>query len=158
MKNVLMGIAVALFGMNMLQAQENRDVQQETTVKKVTQKGTEVKTKVIKKTNTDKEVLKVEGTDKQDQAAKVLKKKKMDTQVVADEVSVDVANQHRQLAIQQKHEAEMARKIAEQKAEAAAQAERERQAKIKQRQAEMEGRREALMKRPEGMARLKKDR
>ncbi len=157
MKRILMSIAIMSLSITAAQAQVNRDKSETTTVKKVTQKDTDVKTKVIKQTDTEDEVLEVEGTAKQDQDSKVISKKSSDTQVVADDVSVDAENQQRMMAIKQQHEAEVARKIAEQKAQAEAEAERERQAKLQQQQAELEARRAELMKRPEGMAKLKKD-
>ena len=61
------------------------------------------------------------------------------------------------ISIKQQQQAELAKKIADQKAEAAAKAEKERQAKLLQQQKELEARRAALTKRPEGMAKLKKD-
>jgi hypothetical protein len=157
MKKVILSLTLAVFTITGILAQENKDVQSTTTVKKVTQKGTDVKTKVIAETETDKEILKVEGNEKQDQAADVIKKKDIDSKVVADDVSIDVANQQQMMAIKQRQEAELAQKIAAQKAEAAAQAERERQAKSFERQKELEARRAALTNRPEGMAKLKKD-
>ncbi|MBK5212448.1 MAG: hypothetical protein JJE55_02155 [Flavobacteriaceae bacterium] len=157
MKKLFMVFAVVLFSIAGTQAQENKDVQQETTVKKVIQKDTNVKTQVTKKTNTKKEVVEVEGTLKQDQASTVIKKKNEDTKVVSDDVTLDVANQQKMMALKQQHEADMARKIAEQNAQAAAEAEMERQAKIRQQQADLEARRAALMNRPDGMVKLKKN-
>lgn len=157
MKNLILSTAVAILTITGIQAQENKDVQSTTTVKKVTEKGTDVKTKVVSKTETAKEIVKVKGNNEQDQPAHVIKKKDIDKKVVADDVSIDVANRQNQLAIKQKQEAELARTIAEQKAKAAAEAEKERQEKIRKQQAELEARRAALMKRPEGMAKLKKD-
>lgn len=157
MKKVLLSVAFAIFLITGINAQENKDVQSTTTVKKVTQKGTDVKTKVTAKTETEKEIIKVEGNDKVDQASDVVKKKDIDSKVVADNVSVDVANQQQIMSIKQQQQAELARKIADQKAQAEAQAEKERQAKILAQQKELEARRAALTKRPEGMAKLKKD-
>tara|TARA_R110002012_G_scaffold9062_3_gene41640 strand:- start:684 stop:1157 length:474 start_codon:yes stop_codon:yes gene_type:complete len=157
MKKVILSLGVAIFAITGINAQENTDVQSTTTVKKVTQKGTDVKTKVVAETETDKEIIKVEGNDQQDQSAQVLKKKDVDSKVVADDVSIDAANQEGQIAIKKRQEADLAKNIAEQKAKAAAEAEKQRQAKLMQQQKELEARRAELTKRPEGMAKLKKD-
>ena len=157
MKKIILSLAIAILTLTGINAQENKDVQSTTTVKKVTQKGTDVKTKIIAETETDKETIKVEGNEKQDQAADVIKDKNIDSKVVADDVTVDVANQQQMISIKQQQQAELAKKIADQKAEAAAKAEKEGQAKLLQQQKELEARRAALTKRPEGMAKLKKD-
>lgn len=157
MKKVILSLAVAILTLTGVNAQENTDVQSTTTVKKVTQKGTDVKTKVVAETETDKEIIKVEDNNQQDQASKVVTKKDVDSKVVADDVSIDAANQQGQIAIKQRQEAELAKNIAQQKEMAAAEAEKERQAKLMQQQKELEARRAALTKRPEGMAKLKKD-
>ncbi len=157
MKKVILSLAISIFTLAGINAQENKDVQSTTTVKKVTQKGTDVKTQVIAETKTDKEIIQVEGNDKQDQTSDVIKNKNIDSKVISDDVSVDVANQQQVISIKQQQDAELARKIADQKAEAAAKAEKERQAKLMQQQQELEARRAALTKRPEGMAKLRKD-
>lgn len=157
MKKVILSLAFAIFVITGMTAQENKDVQSTTTVKKVTKKGTDVKTKVVSKTETKKEILKVEGNEKLDQAADVVKKKDIDSKVVSDDVSVDVVNQQQMISIKQQQQAELARKIADQKAKAEAQAQNERQAKLLEQQKELEARRAALTKRPEGMAKLKKN-
>jgi len=157
MKKVILSSAIAILTITGVFAQENTDVQSTTTVKKVTQKGTDVKTKVVAETETDKEIIKVEDNDKQDQASKVITKRDVDSKVVADDVSIDAANQQGQIAIKQRQEAELAKNIAAQKEKAAAEAEKQRQAKLMQQQKELEARRAALTKRPEGMAKLKKD-
>ena len=135
MKKVILSLAVAVLTITGVFAQENTDVQSTTTVKKVTQKGTDVKTKVVAETETDKEIIKVEDNDKQDQASKVITKRDVDSKVVADDVSIDAANQQGQIAIKQRQEAELAKNIAIQKEKAAAEAEKQRQEKLMQLQA-----------------------
>ncbi len=157
MKRILMSIAVISLTVLTAQAQENKDVQATSTVKKVTQKDGNVKTHVIKNTNTDVEVIEVEGTTKQDQDSKVITNNIKDSKVVVDDVSLDVANQQKMMAIKEQQEAELARKIAEQKAAEAMKAENARKAILAQQQADLEARRAALMSRPEGMVKLKKD-
>ncbi len=157
MKRILMSIAIVAFSITAAQAQENKDVQETSTVKKVTQKDVNVKTQVIKDTDTDVEVIEVEGTTKQDQDSKVITNNTKDSKVVADNVSVDAANQQRMMANKQQQEADLARKIADQKASEAMQAENARKAIMAQQQADLEARRAALMHRPDGMARLQKN-
>jgi vacuolar-type H+-ATPase subunit E/Vma4 len=77
--------------------------------------------------------------------------------VVVDDVVKNEANEAKKMAIRERQEAQLQKAIEEQKAAAAAEAERERQAKLQQQQAELEARRAALMKRPDGMSKLKKD-
>lgn len=157
MKRILMSIAVLALCAMTAQAQENKDTQKTTTVKKVTQKDTDVKTKVVAETETNREVVKVEGTSKQDQASRVVNDKSKDTAVVKNDVSIDLANQQRMTAIKERQEAELAKNIAQQKERAAMQAEKERQAKLAQQQQELAARKAALETRPEGMAKLDKD-
>lgn len=157
MKKVILSFAVAILTITGINAQDNKDVQSTTTVKKVTQKGADVKTKVIAETETDKQTIKVEGTMEQDQSTRVIKNTDVDSKLVADNVSIDAVNQSGQIAIKQRQEAELAKNIAEQKAHAAAEAQKLRQARLLQQQNELEARRAALTKRPEGMAKLSKD-
>ncbi|CAM3422520.1 hypothetical protein [Aequorivita lipolytica] len=157
MKKAILSLAVAILTITGINAQDNKDVQSTTTVKKVTQKGTDVKTKVMKETETDSEIIQVEGTEKQDQATKVIKNKDLDSKMVTDDVSIDAANQQGQIAIKQRQEAELAKNIAEQKEKAAAEAKYVRQEKMMQQQKELEARRAELTNRPDGMAKLKKD-
>lgn len=158
MKKVILSFAVAALTITGINAQDNKDVQSTTTVKKVTQKDTDVKTKVMEETETDSQVIQVEGTNKQDQTGKEIKKTDVDSKVVADNISIDAANQSGQIAIKQRQEAELAKNIAEQKAHAAAEAQKERQARLLQQQNDLEARRAALTKRPEGMAKLSNNR
>lgn len=157
MKPIFITLTLVSLTFSAVNAQVNRDKNETTTIKKVTQKGTEVNTKVIKETDTENEILKVEGTNKQDQSAEVVRNRSTDTQLVADEISVDAANEAKRQAIKEKQEAQLAASIEAQYERAAAEAEQRRQEMaIKQRQ-ELEARRAQLTKRPDGMAKLRKD-
>lgn len=154
MKRILSLAIITLFFAS-AEAQINRDKNETTTLKKVTQKGTEVKTQVIKKTDTENEILKVEGTKEQDQRSKVVSNRSTDQEVVVDDVSVDAANQAKRETLKEQYNAKLAASIAAQKERAAQEAEAKRQAQLKQQKQELEARRAALTKRPEGMARLR---
>ncbi len=157
MKRILISISIVALSITAAQAQVNRDKNETTTVKKVTQKDTDVKTKVIKETNTENEVIEVEGNNMQDQTSKVISNKSANTEVIADDVSVDMANQQGRMDIKDRQEMELQKAIAAQKEKAAMEAEKERQAKLMEQQKALDARRAALMSRPEGMAKLKKD-
>ena len=154
MKRILSLAIITLFFAS-AEAQINRDKNETTTLKKVTQKGTEVKTQVIKKTDTENEILKVEGTKEQDQRSKVVSNRSTDQEVVVDDVSIDAVNQAKRETLKEQYNAKLAASIAAQKERAAQEAEAKRQAQLKQQKQELEARRAALTKRPEGMARLR---
>ncbi len=158
MKNVVMSFALAILTIASIQAQENKTVKEESTVKRVvTKEGNDVKIKEIKKTDTESGAVIVEGNDETNQEFSETTKKNSDDKVMVDDVVINKANEQKRLAIKENQQAELERDIKAQKEKAAAEAEKERQAKLKQQQAELEARRAALMQRPKGMSKLKKD-
>lgn len=158
MKRILMSIAIVSFTLTAAQAQVNKTVKEESTVKRVvTKEGSDVKIKEIKNTDTESGAVVVEGNNKTNQEFSETTRKDSDNKVVVDDVVKNEANEAKKIAIRERQEAQLQKAIAEQKAAAAAEAERERQAKLQQQQAELEARRAALMKRPDGMSKLKKD-
>lgn len=158
MKRILMSIAIVSFTLTAAQAQVNKTVKEESTVKRVvTKEGSDVKIKEIKNTDTESGAVVVEGNNKTNQEFSETTRKDSDNKVVVDDVVKNEANEAKKMAIRERQEAQLQKAIAEQRAAAAAEAERERQAKLQQQQAELEARRAALMKRPDGMSKLKKD-
>ena len=158
MKRILMSIAIVSFTLTAAQAQVNKTVKEESTVKRVvTKEGSDVKIKEIKNTDTESGAVVVEGNNKTNQEFSETTRKDSDNKVVVDDVVKNEANEAKKIAIRERQEAQLQKAIVEQRAAAAAEAERERQAKLQQQQAELEARRAALMKRPDGMSKLKKD-
>jgi hypothetical protein len=158
MKRILMSIALVSLTLTAAQAQVNKTVKEESTVKRVvTKEGSDVKIKEIKNTDTESGAVVVEGNNKTNQEFSETTRKDSDNKVVVDDVVKNEANEAKKMAIRERQEAQLQKAIEEQKAAAAAEAERERQAKLQQQQAELEARRAALMKRPDGMSKLKKD-
>ena len=158
MKRILMSIALVSFTLTAAHAQVNKTVKEESTVKRVvTKEGSDVKIKEIKNTDTESGAVVVEGNNKTNQQFSETTRKDSDNKVVVDDVVKNEANEAKKMAIRERQEAQLQKAIEEQKAAAAAEAERERQAKLQQQQAELEARRAALMKRPDGMSKLKKD-
>ena len=158
MKRILMSIALVSFTITAAHAQVNKTVKEESTVKRVvTKEGSDVKIKEIKNTDTESGAVVVEGNNKTNQQFSETTRKDSDNKVVVDDVVKNEANEAKKMAIRERQEAQLQKAIEEQKAAAAAEAERERQAKLQQQQAELEARRAALMKRPDGMSKLKKD-
>ncbi|MRT15969.1 hypothetical protein F3C99_03255 [Vitellibacter sp. q18] len=158
MKRILMSIALVSLTLTAAQAQVNKTVKEESTVKRVvTKEGSDVKIKEIKNTDTESGAVVVEGNNKTNQEFSETTRKDSDNKVVVDDVVKNEANEAKKMAIRERQEAQLQKAIEEQKAAAAAEAERERQAKLQQQQVELEARRAALMKRPDGMSKLKKD-
>jgi hypothetical protein len=156
MKLITIVCAVLFLGISTMSAQENKDVDQKTTIKKVVTKDTTVQTKVTKETDTEVGVVVVEGNEKEDQNRNVVTRKVDDKQVVVDNVSEDADNKAMQeeIARKKKLELEASIKAEKEKAEkekAALEAIKEAQLK------EMEANRQRLQHRPKGMAKLQKD-
>ncbi|PKA84078.1 hypothetical protein ATE92_2248 [Ulvibacter sp. MAR_2010_11] len=156
MKLIAIVCAALFLGINSISAQENKDVDQKTTIKKVVTKDTTVQTKVIKETDTEVGVVVVEGNEKEDQNTNVVTRKVDDKQVVVDDVSEDANNKAMQEEIARKKKLELEASIKAEKEKA----EREKAAlaAIKEAQLkEMEANRQRLEHRPKGMAKLQKD-
>jgi hypothetical protein len=156
MKTIVCTAAFFFSGLMLVQAQENKEVNEKTTVKKVTTKDTKVETLVVKETETEKGTLTVEGNEKEDQQTVVKLDKTDDVRVIANEVTLDENNSKLR---------EQNLKNKEIQLEASKQAEMDKAAREKQIIEEnkkqmldaMEERRKALESRPKGMAKLKID-
>lgn len=156
MKQIASIITVALLCASSVIAQENKDIQEKTTVKKVTMRNDDkVTTQVIEETDAELEIIEVEGNDDLDQESTVVTKNLDKKEKVMDS---NVENTANKLIVAAK------KQIAKEQMKASKQAEMERAAKEKmimeqnkaKMMAELEARREALESRPKGMAKLKK--
>jgi len=156
MKNLIMTIAAIALTAFTVQAQVNTDVNEKTTVKKVTEKGTTVKTKVTKNTKTAKDVLKVEGDDKQDQKAMRITDLDENNEVIENAEMIDPENSARMMANEKRKEMQLQESI-DMQMEAAKKEKQMLMDKKMQMEQEMMERRNMLMKRPEGMSKLNKD-
>ncbi|MEM0518791.1 hypothetical protein [Aequorivita flava] len=157
MKRIVMSIAVAVFTFSALQAQENKTVREESTVKRViTKEGSDVKIKEVKNTDTESGVVVVKDNNQTNQEFKETTKRDSDKKVLVDEVVVDreneamIAAKKAQVQVQlEASKKEQAALAAKRKAEFEA-----KKAKMAQELAE---RRAQLETRPKGMAKLDND-
>lgn len=158
MKRILMSIAIVALSITATQAQVNKTVKEESTVKRVvTKEGSDVKVKEIKNTDTEKGAVIVEGNNKTNQEFSEKTRKDSDNEVVVDDVAIDAANEQKRMAIKERQQAELDMAIKAQNERNEAEAERIRAEKKAELQRQMEEKRAMLEKRPEGMAKLKKD-
>jgi len=154
----LMGILCVLaMGTFTMQAQENKDIQQKTIVKKVTMTDNDkVVTKVVEETKADIDVIEVEENGAVNQEAKVITKNADKTAVVAEDNEENTTNKA-MVAVKKKtleNDLEASKKAEFEKAEAEKAA---LAAKKKELEAQMLENRKKLESRPNGMAKLKKD-
>ncbi|MCW8980552.1 MAG: hypothetical protein OQJ83_04125 [Altibacter sp.] len=154
----LMGILCLLaMGTFTMQAQENKDIQQKTIVKKVTMTDNDkVVTKVVEETKADIDVIEVEENGAVNQEAKVITKNADKTAVVAEANEENTTNKA-MVAVKKKtleNDLEASKKAEFEKAEAEKAA---LAAKKKELEAQMLENRKKLESRPKGMAKLKKD-
>lgn len=155
LKGILI-VAVGLLSMSIM-AQENKTVKKETTVKKVvTKQGSKVVTKEVAKVKKEKGKILVEGNQKVDQSSGEAVNMDQDQKVVSDAVTLDMENEAKKKAMEEKRKRELQEAIEAQKAKA------EEQKKLleEQRQERMrllEENRKKLQHRPKGMSKLKKD-
>ena len=157
MKKVLMSFAVAVLTIGGIQAQENKTVKEESTIKRVvTKEGSDVKVKEIKNTKTEKGTVIVEGNDKTNQEFSEATKKNSDKKVLMNEVNIDEQNVALIADKKAQQAAQLEASIKEQ-ADMAAKRKREYDEKNAQMQKELAERRAQLESRPKGMSKLKKD-
>ncbi|MCB0464649.1 MAG: hypothetical protein KDC78_03085 [Aequorivita sp.] len=157
MKKVIMSCAVAILTVAGFQAQENKTVKEESTVKRVvTKEGSDVKIKEIKNTDTESGAVIVEDNDKTNQEFSETTRKDSDNKVVVDDVVVDKQNEAMIAEKKAQQEAQLEASKREQ-AEMAAKKKMEYEAKQAQMQKELAERKAQLESRPKGMAKLKKD-
>src|SRR5690606_27647448 len=94
MKRILMSIAIVAFTITATQAQVNKTVKEESTVKRVvTKEGSDVKIKEIKNTDTESGAVIVEGNNKTNQEFSEATRKDSDNKVIVDDVVVDKQNE-----------------------------------------------------------------
>ncbi|MAP54839.1 hypothetical protein [Altibacter sp.] len=157
MKKLMGLLCVLALGTYTLQAQENKDVQQKTIVKKVTMTDNDkVVTKVVEETKADIDVIEVEENGELNQEAKVVTKNADKTAVVAEANEENTSNKA-MVAVKKKsleNDMEASKKAELEKAEAEKAA---LEAKKKELEAQMLENRKKLENRPKGMAKLKKD-
>lgn len=150
-----MSLVIAAFTIVGAQAQENKTIKEETTVKRiVTKDGSNVKVKEIKSTATESGAVIVEGNNKVDQESTVRMSKDLSNEVLMDDVDIDKDNESsvaKQIEIQNA-ELETSRRNQQ---ELAARKNQEYKDKQDQMKKEMAERRESLQARPKGMSKLK---
>ena len=152
-----MSFAVAVLTIGGIQAQENKTVKEESTIKRVvTKEGSDVKVKEIKNTKTEKGTVIVEGNDKTNQEFSEATKKNSDKKVLMNEVNIDEQNVALIADKKAQQAAQLEASIKEQ-ADMAAKRKREYDEKNAQMQKELAERRAQLESRPKGMSKLKKD-
>jgi hypothetical protein len=157
MKRILMSIAIVAFTITATQAQVNKTVKEESTVKRVvTKEGSDVKIKEIKNTDTESGAVIVEGNNKTNQEFSEATRKDSDNKVIVDDVVVDKQNEAMIAEKKAQQEAQLEASKREQEA-LAAKKKMEYEAKQAQMQKELAERRAQLESRPKGMAKLKKD-
>jgi hypothetical protein len=158
MKRILMSIAIVAFSITAAQAQVNKTVKEESTVKRVvTKEGSDVKVQEIKKTDTESGAVIVEGNNKTNQEFREKTKQDSDNKIVVDNVAIDAANEQKRLAIKERQQAELDMSIKAQNEKNAAEAERLRAERKAELQRQVDEKRAMLEKRPEGMVKLKKN-
>lgn len=157
MKRILMSIAIVAFTITATQAQVNKTVKEESTVKRVvTKEGSDVKIKEIKNTDTESGAVIVEGNNKTNQEFSEATRKDSDNKVIVDDVVVDKQNEAMIAEKKAQQDAQLEASKREQEA-LAAKKKMEYEAKQAQMQKELAERRAQLESRPKGMAKLKKD-
>ncbi|MGO3182011.1 MAG: hypothetical protein ACTIJ9_04190 [Aequorivita sp.] len=157
MKKVIMSLALAAFTIAGMQAQENKTLKKESTVKRmVTKEGSNVKVKEVKSTDTESGAVLVEGNSNTNQKYTEDSKRDLANEVVKDEVDIDENNETLKSEIIEKQKAELEASKKRQ-LELAAKKKQEYKEKELQMKKELEERKEKLQARPKGMNKLKKD-
>ena len=152
-----MSLAIAAFTIVGLQAQENKILKTESTIKRVTTKeGSNVNVKEIKSTDTESGAVIVEGNLKTNQEFNENTKKNLENEVLVDNIDIDKLNESAivQLKENQLAELEASRKYQEVLAAKKKQEYIEKQMQMKK---DLAARQESLQARPKGMSKLKKN-
>jgi len=156
MKQITSILAISLFSVGSIFAQIHTDVQEVTTVKKVTMRDNEqITTQVMEETDADMEVISVKGNNEINQSATVVTTNLNKTEKTMDS---NVDNAANKVIVAQKQA------MLKKEMEASKLAEMEKAAKEKmileqnkaKLQAELDARKKALESRPKGMSKLKK--
>lgn len=157
MKKALMSLAVAILTIAGIQAQENKTLKEESTIKRVvTKKGSDVEIKEIKDIDTESGAVIVKDDNKTNQEFSETTKKNRDNKVLTDQVNIDPANKALIAENVRDQEAKLEASIKNQE-ELAAKKRRDFEQKQAQMQKDMAERRAALEARPKRMSRLKND-
>lgn len=156
MKNAVMSLALAILTLAGVQAQENKTVKQESTIKRVvTKKGSEVEVKEVKETDTESGAVIVSDDNQTNQEFRIESKKNRDNKLLTDELSTDEKNELLILENKRKQEEKLEASIIQQK-ELAAQKRKELEQIQLQKEKELAERRAKLEARPKRMSKLKK--
>lgn len=157
MKRILLSIAIVAFSITATQAQVNKTVKEESTVKRVvTKEGSDVKVKEIKNTDTESGAVIVEGNNQTNQEFRESSTMDSDKKVLVDETNIDQQNKAMIAEKKMQQEAQLEASKMEQ-ASMAAKKKMEYDAKQAQMQQDLADRRAQLESRPKGMAKLKKE-
>ena len=93
MKKLIMSLAIAFFAIAGIQAQENKTVKKESTVKRVvTKEGSNVNVKELKSTDTESGAVIIEGSNKTNQEFNENTRKDQANEVMVDEIEIDQDN------------------------------------------------------------------
>lgn len=151
-----MSLALAILTLAGVQAQENKTVKQESTIKRVvTKKGSEVEVKEVKETDTESGAVIVSDDNQTNQEFRIESKKNRDNKLLTDELSTDEKNELLILENKRKQEEKLEASIRQQK-ELAAQKRKELEQIQLQKEKELAERRAKLEARPKKMSKLKK--
>ncbi len=157
MKRILMSIAIVALTITAAQAQVNKTVKEESTVKRVvTKEGSDVKVKVIKNTETESGAVIVRDDNQENQEFKETSRLDSDKKVLVDKTNIDQQNEAMIAVKKAQQEAQLEASKREQ-AEIAAIKKMEFEAKKAQMQQELAERRARLESRPKGMAKLNRN-
>lgn len=157
MKRILMSIAIVALSITATQAQVNKTVKEESTVKRViTKEGSDVKVKEIKNTDTESGAVIVKNNNQTNQEFKEATKVDSDKKVLVDETNIDQQNEAMIAEKKVQLQAQLESSKRDQ-AEAAAKKKLEYDAKQAQMQKDLADRRAQLESRPKGMSKLKKN-
>lgn len=157
MRKLIMSFAIAAFTIAGAQAQENKTVKKESTVKRVvTKEGSNVNVKETMSTDTEKGAVIVEGNNKINQEFNENTKKEAAAEVLRNDVAIDKNNK---LLIVEEQERQKAEIEASRKRQLELAAKKREQFEEKQflMQKELSERKARLQARPKGMSKLKKD-
>lgn len=151
-----MSLALAILTLAGVQAQENKTVKQESTIKRVvTKKGSEVEVKEVKETDTESGAVIVSDDNQTNQEFRIESKKNRDNKLLTDELSTDEKNELLILENKRKQEEKLEASIRKQK-ELAAQKRKALEQIQLQKEKELAERRAKLEARPKKMSKLKK--
>ena len=151
-----MSLALAILTLAGVQAQENKTVKQESTIKRVvTKKGSEVEVNEVKETDTESGAVIVSDDNQTNQEFRIKSKKNRDNKLLTDELSTDEKNELLILENKRKQEEKLEASIRQQK-ELAAQKRKELEQIQLQKEKELAERRAKLEARPKRMSKLKK--